>query len=85
MIEELAFIDVSTAWAAMIGNGCAGMARGRLPDEGAHRVFDGGVPGSLPLIAGQPQPRGVARAVPGGYVISGRWGFFLAASCTRAG
>ena len=75
VIEELAFIDVSTAWAAMIGNGCAGMAGGWLPDEGAHRVFDGGVPGSLPLIAGQPQPRGVARAVPGGYVISGRWGF----------
>src|SRR5262249_668135 len=60
VIEELAFIDVSTAWATMIGNGCGGMAGGWLPDEGARRVF-GGAPGSLPLIAGQPQPRGVAR------------------------
>jgi alkylation response protein AidB-like acyl-CoA dehydrogenase len=74
VIEELAFTDVSTAWATMIGNGCAGMAGGWLPEEGARRVF-GGVPGSLPLIAGQPQPRGVARPVPGGYMISGRWGF----------
>jgi alkylation response protein AidB-like acyl-CoA dehydrogenase len=76
VIEELAFIDVSTAWATMIGNGCGGMAGGWLPDEGARRVFGGGgAPGSLPLIAGQPQPRGVGRPVPGGYVISGRWGF----------
>lgn len=79
VIEELAFIDVSTAWATMIGNGCAGMAGGWLPDEGARRVFGGGqaagVGGSLPLIAGQPQPRGAGRRVPGGYVVSGRWGF----------
>jgi indole-3-acetate monooxygenase len=105
VIEELAFIDVSTAWATMIGNGCAGMAGGWLPDEGARRVFGAsasgasvsgagvsgagasgasasgagasgaGAPGSLPLIAGQPQPRGVARRTSGGYVISGRWGF----------
>src|SRR6201986_3804151 len=89
VIEELAFIDVSTAWATMIGNGCAGMAGGWLPDEGARRVFgasasgarasgasaSGPAPGSLPLIAGQPQPRGVARPVAGGYLISGRWSF----------
>ena len=75
VIEELAFIDVSTAWATMIGNGCGGMAGGWLPDEGARRVFGGGAPGSLPLIAGQPQPRGVARPVSGGYLVSGRWGF----------
>src|SRR5487761_1055906 len=52
---------------------------GWLPDEGARRVFGGGqaagVGGSLPLIAGQPQPRGAGRRVPGGYVVSGRWGF----------
>lgn len=77
VIEELAFIDVSSAWATMIGNGCAGMAGGWLPDEGARRVFGGAgsEAGGLPLIAGQPQPRGVARPVPGGYVVSGRWGF----------
>lgn len=73
VIEELAFIDVSTAWATMIGNGCAGMAGGWLPDAGAHRVFAPGQP--LPLIAGQPQPRGAARPVAGGYLVSGRWSF----------
>jgi alkylation response protein AidB-like acyl-CoA dehydrogenase len=76
VIEELAYVDVSTAWATMIGNGCAGMAGGWLPDEGARRVFGAaGEAGLLPLIAGQPQPRGVGRPVPGGYVVSGRWGF----------
>jgi indole-3-acetate monooxygenase len=76
VIEELAFIDVSTAWATMIGNGCAGMAGGWLPDEGARRVFPaGGAAGSLPLIAGQPQPRGVGRPVSGGFMVSGRWSF----------
>jgi alkylation response protein AidB-like acyl-CoA dehydrogenase len=79
VIEELAYIDASTAWATMIGNGCAGMAGGWLPDEGARRVFGasgaGARPGSRPLIAGQPQPRGVARPAPGGYTVSGRWGF----------
>jgi indole-3-acetate monooxygenase len=71
VLEELAFIDVSTAWATMIGNGCAGMAAGWLPAAGARRVFAG----PRPMIAGQPQPRGVGRAVPGGFMVSGRWGF----------
>jgi alkylation response protein AidB-like acyl-CoA dehydrogenase len=76
VIEELAYVDTSTAWAAMIGNGCAGMAGGWLPEEGAQRVFDAGSQARLlPLIAGQPQPRGVGRPVAGGYVVSGRWGF----------
>ena len=76
VIEELAYLDVSTAWATMIGTGCAGMAAGWLPDEGVRRVFGAGSEaGLLPLIAGQPQPRGVGRPVPGGYLVSGRWGF----------
>lgn len=76
VLEELAFIDVSTAWAMMIGNGCAGMAGGWLPDEGARRVFGlAGASGSLPLVAGQPQPRGVGRPVSGGFIVSGRWSF----------
>lgn len=76
VLEELAFIDASAAWATMIGNGCAGMAGGWLPADGARRVFGAAGPGGeRPLIAGQPQPRGVARAVPGGFLVSGRWGF----------
>ena len=73
VIEEMAYTDVSTAWAAMIGAGCAGMASGWLPEAGARRVFAPDRP--LPLIAGQPQPRGTGRPVDGGYVVSGRWGF----------
>ncbi len=73
VIEEMAYTDVSTAWAAMIGAGCAGMAGGWLPEAGARRVFARDRP--LPLIAGQPQPRGTGRPVDGGYVVSGRWGF----------
>ncbi len=73
VIEELAFIDTSTAWATMIGNGCAGMAGGWLPDAGARRVFAPGRP--LPLVAGQPQPRGTARPVDGGYLVTGWFSF----------
>ncbi len=73
VIEELAYVDVSTAWAAMIGNGCAGMAGGWLPDGGARRLFT--PDGPTPLIAGQPQPRGTGRPAEGGYLVTGRWGF----------
>lgn len=73
VIEEMAYADVSTAWACMIGNGCAGMLGGWLPDAGARRVFPPG--GPLPIVAGQPQPRGTGRPVSGGYVVSGRWSF----------
>src|SRR6202034_391588 len=39
VIEELAYTDVSTAWAAMIGAGCNGLAGGWLPEAGARRIF----------------------------------------------
>ena len=39
VIEELAYIDASTAWAAMIGAGCNGLAGGWLPEAGARRIF----------------------------------------------
>ena len=73
VIEELAYADVSTAWAAMIGAGCAGLAGGWLPWEGAERVFAPDRP--LPVIAGQLQPRGTGRPADGGYLVTGRWSF----------
>jgi indole-3-acetate monooxygenase len=73
VIEALAYADSSTAWAAMIGAGCGGLAGGWLPDAGARRVFAPDQP--LPVIAGQLQPRGTGRPVQGGYVVSGRWSF----------
>ncbi len=42
VIEELAYIDTSTAWAAMIGAGCNGLAGGWLPEAGARRIFGNG-------------------------------------------
>ncbi len=41
VIEELAYVDTSTAWAAMIGAGCNGLAGGWLPEAGARRIFGG--------------------------------------------
>jgi alkylation response protein AidB-like acyl-CoA dehydrogenase len=73
VIEQLAYADVSTAWAAMIGAGCTGMAGGWLPGGGLRTVFPPG--GPLPVLAGQPQPRGTGRPVSGGYAVSGRWSF----------
>jgi alkylation response protein AidB-like acyl-CoA dehydrogenase len=76
VIEELAYIDTSTAWAAMIGAGCNGLTGGWLPDEGAHRTFGTGSDDDVrPVVAGQLVPRGTGTPVPGGYLVHGRWGF----------
>ncbi len=75
VIEELAYVDASTAWAAMIGAGCNGLAGGWLPGEGAHRVFGESPDGVRPVVAGQLAPRGTGHPVRGGYLVSGRWGF----------
>jgi indole-3-acetate monooxygenase len=74
VIEELAYTDVSTAWAAMIGAGCCGLVGGWLPEAGARRVFTPTDDG-LPVVAGQLAPRGTGTPVSGGYVVTGRWGF----------
>ena len=80
VIEELAYVDTSTAWAAMIGAGCNGLAGGWLPEQGARQVFgtgsdDAAPAGVRPVVAGQLAPRGTGHPVRGGYLVSGRWGF----------
>jgi alkylation response protein AidB-like acyl-CoA dehydrogenase len=75
VIEELAYVDTSTAWAAMIGAGCNGLAGGWLPEEGARQVFATGPDGVRPVVAGQLAPRGTGHPVRGGHLVSGRWGF----------
>jgi indole-3-acetate monooxygenase len=74
VIEELAYIDTSTAWAAMIGAGCNGLTGGWLPDDGARQVF-AAADGVRPVVAGQLAPRGTGHPVRGGYLVSGRWAF----------
>ncbi len=73
VIEELAYADSSTAWTAMIGAGCAGLASGWLPEAGVRRMFAPDRP--LPIVAGQLQPRGTGRPVENGFVVTGRWSF----------
>ncbi|HET9082614.1 MAG TPA: acyl-CoA dehydrogenase family protein [Trebonia sp.] len=75
VIEELAYVDTSTAWAAMIGAGCNGLAGGWLPEEGVQRIFGVGPDGVRPVVAGQLAPRGTGHPVRGGYLVSGRWSF----------
>jgi len=74
VIEELAYVDTSTAWAAMIGAGCNGLTGGWLPEDGARRIF-GAADGARPVVAGQLAPRGTGHPVRGGYLVSGRWAF----------
>jgi alkylation response protein AidB-like acyl-CoA dehydrogenase len=74
VIEELAYVDTSTAWAAMIGAGCNGLTGGWLPEDGARRIF-GAADGVRPVVAGQLAPRGTGHPVSGGYLVSGRWAF----------
>ena len=74
VIEELAYVDTSTAWAAMIGAGCNGLTGGWLPEDGARRIY-GAADGVRPVVAGQLVPRGTGHPVRGGYLVSGRWGF----------
>ena len=73
VVEELAYIDVSVAWTAMIGASGTGVVGAWLPEEGARTVFASGPP--LPVVAGQLSPRGTGTPVDGGYLVTGHWGF----------
>jgi alkylation response protein AidB-like acyl-CoA dehydrogenase len=72
VLIAVARADMSACWTMMIGNTVSGlMARG-LPDEGFAEVFDGE---RLAIGAGSLKPSGHAKAVEGGYVATGKWGF----------
>jgi alkylation response protein AidB-like acyl-CoA dehydrogenase len=73
VLEAVAYCDASAAWATMIGCGSTGIAAGGLPDAGAARVFSSRE--ELPVVAGQPQPRGRAVSNGEGVVVTGRWSF----------
>jgi indole-3-acetate monooxygenase len=75
VIEELSYADTSSAWAAMIGAGCNGLAGGWLPEDGAQQVFGSGAERTRTVVAGQLAPRGTGHRVRGGYLVSGRWSF----------
>jgi indole-3-acetate monooxygenase len=77
LIETLSYGDPSVAWAVKIGSDsgyfCAFL------EEGAAREL---YPSIDYATAGQAPPNGRAVRVPGGYRVTGRWGF--ASGCTHA-
>jgi alkylation response protein AidB-like acyl-CoA dehydrogenase len=76
-IEELGRHDGSVAWCVSIANSTALIAP-YLPRETADRIFGP----SRAVVAWGPPNEATAQAVPGGYRISGRWGF--ASGCRHA-
>jgi alkylation response protein AidB-like acyl-CoA dehydrogenase len=70
VVEALAQVDSAAAWSVLISTSTMAMTARGLPDETLAEMF------SSPrqtIMAGSGPPRGRARAVPGGYRLSGRW------------
>jgi alkylation response protein AidB-like acyl-CoA dehydrogenase len=68
VIEAISAVDGSTGWCVMISGGYGHFA-GLLPPLAATEIF--GEPGAV--VSGTFRPNGVARAVAGGYQVSGQW------------
>ena len=68
---EIAYYDASTAWCVGQGNGC-GAAAAFLDPAVAREIFgpDEGI-----VAWGPPSPDAVAKKVPGGWRLTGTWGF----------
>ena len=76
VVEAVSTVDGSTGWCVMIGGGY-GQFGGLLPPSAAAEIF--GEPGAV--VAGTFRPNGVARAVEGGYQVSGQWPLASFAGC----
>ena len=77
VVEILSAADASVGWCVMIGSD-AGFYAAFLEEGAARRLY----PDLDMVTAGMLQPAGRAVRVPGGYRISGRWGF--GSGCTHA-
>jgi indole-3-acetate monooxygenase len=71
VIEELARLDGSVGWCAVIPAGYARLA-GALAEDVAREMFQGSGRG---LLVGTMNPTGKAVAAPGGYQVTGRWSY----------
>ncbi len=71
--EQLASVDVSSGWVAMIQAESSALAASHLPDGiGLDTVFGG----QFPRVAGTANPEGIATALPdGSFRLNGRWSF----------
>ncbi len=72
VLEQLAMINPSVGWCAMVGATSLALPAAFLPDAGITRMFAGG---RTPLGAIVVTPSGTAIPVEGGYRVSGRWSF----------
>jgi alkylation response protein AidB-like acyl-CoA dehydrogenase len=77
LIETLAYADPSVAWAVKIGSD-SGYFCAFLEPSAARELY----PSIDYATAGQAPPNGRAVRVPGGYRVTGRWGF--GSGCTHA-
>jgi alkylation response protein AidB-like acyl-CoA dehydrogenase len=68
VVEEVSRADGAAGWCAMIGM-CYGQFAGLLPEQAAREIYSD----PATIVAGAFRPNGVARAVPGGYRVTGRW------------
>jgi indole-3-acetate monooxygenase len=71
VIEELARLDGSVGWCAVIPAGYARLA-GALAEDVARKIFQGSGKG---ILVGTLNPTGKAVAAPGGYQVTGRWSY----------
>ena len=76
-VEEVARHDASVAWNIFVANSTVLIAA-FLPPASAHAIFDD----PRALIAWGPPAGPACRAVPGGYIVNGRWDF--ASGCRLA-
>ena len=70
VFEKVASADGATGWLVMIGAG-GGLFSGFIEEKAARDIF-------LPeraVIAGSGMPSGEAKAITGGFEVSGRWGY----------
>src|SRR5689334_15053887 len=72
VFEELAYADGSTGWSVMANITTSCFAAIYTGAEAAAAMFPAGAPG---IHAGMLGPAGTARAVDGGYVVSGKYQF----------
>jgi len=70
VVETVAAADGAAGWTLMIGM-TYGVWSALLPEATAREIY--GAPDAV--VAGALRPSGRARAVEGGYVVSGRWSF----------
>jgi len=69
LIEEVAYVDASTAWNMMVTSG-ATCIMGRLPMKTLNTIYD---KGPNTFCKGAVAPKCVAKPVEGGYMVTGQW------------